>query len=153
MYLLPLEYWNEDSLKSIGNGLGEFIKAAEETKLRRYTSYARICIYMKVGHALSDTVSLLHDDFECIQPLDYEHIPFCCRRCHAHDHLFRDFPLNMMPKTTETGNKSDPEGFTKVASRKRDSKKPPSEPKKCCSIFCFAILQQQLWYSDKSRTT
>ena len=44
MYSLPLEYWDEESLKDIGKGLGEFIKIAEETKLRHYTSYARICV-------------------------------------------------------------------------------------------------------------
>ncbi|TRC70561.1 DUF4283 domain-containing protein, partial [Mannheimia haemolytica] len=43
-YSLPLEYWNEESLKDIGNSLGDFIKIAEETKLRRYTSYACICV-------------------------------------------------------------------------------------------------------------
>lgn len=137
MYSLPLEYWDEDSLKSIGNGLGEYIKAAEQTKLQRYTSYARICIYMKLGHVLPDTVSLLHDDFEWIQPLDYEHVPFYCRRCHAHDHLFRDCPLNMLPKNPETGNKSNPEGFTKVAGRKRHTKKPPSTPKSMALAFDF----------------
>jgi len=33
LYSLPLEYWDEDSLTAIGNGLGEFIKVAGETKL------------------------------------------------------------------------------------------------------------------------
>lgn len=33
LYSLPLEYWNENSLQDIGNGLGEFIKIVEETKL------------------------------------------------------------------------------------------------------------------------
>ena len=40
LYLLPLEYWDEESLEAIGKGLGEFINIAEETKMRRYTSYA-----------------------------------------------------------------------------------------------------------------
>lgn len=125
MYLLPLEYWEKDSLTTIGNGLGEFIKVVEETTLLRYTSYTLISVYMKLGHALLDSVSLL----EWIQPLDYEHVPFRCKRCHAHGHLFHDFPLNMPPKTIENGNKPDPEGFTKVANRKRHTKKPPLIPK------------------------
>lgn len=33
MYSLPDEYWDEDILKDIGNGLGEYIKAVEETKI------------------------------------------------------------------------------------------------------------------------
>eukprot|EP00253_Pinus_taeda_P022142 PITA_22142 len=52
MYLLPAEYWDEDSLKDIGNGLGEFVKSTEETKLRRYTSYARICVFMRLDKPL-----------------------------------------------------------------------------------------------------
>ena len=40
IYSLSLEYWDEESIKDIGNGLAEFSKIAQETKLRRYTSYA-----------------------------------------------------------------------------------------------------------------
>ena len=79
MYSLLDEYWNEDILKDIGNGLGEYIKTVEETKLRRYTSYARICVFMHLDKALRDSVSLSHRDNEWIQPLDYEHVPFRCR--------------------------------------------------------------------------
>jgi len=99
MYSLPLEYWDEESLKAFGNGLGEFINIAEETKLHPYTSYARICIYMKLGKALMDSVNLLHDDFKWIQPIDYEYVPFRCRKCHSHGHLFCDFPLNAPHKS------------------------------------------------------
>ena len=70
LYSLPLEYWDEESLQAIGKGLGDFIKISEETKLRRYTSYARICVYMHLESALPDAVSIFHDDFEWIQPLD-----------------------------------------------------------------------------------
>ena len=86
LYCLPLEYWDEETLKDIRNGLGDFIKVAEETKNRRYTSYARIYIYMHLNKALSDSVSIYHDDFEWIQTLDYEHVPFRCRKCHAHQY-------------------------------------------------------------------
>jgi len=82
MYSLPVEYWKEETLANIGNRLGVFIKVAEETKTRRYTSYARICVQMHLTKALADSVSLFHDDFEWIQPLNYEHIPFCCWKCH-----------------------------------------------------------------------
>lgn len=62
------EYWDEDLLKEIGKGLGEFIKIVEEMKFHKYTSYARICVFMHLEKALSDVVSLFHDDYECIQP-------------------------------------------------------------------------------------
>lgn len=101
MYSLLVEYWDEDSLKDIGNGLGEFVKVAEETKLCRYTSYARICVFMQLDKPLPDLVSILHDDFEWVQPLDYEHVPFHCRRCHALGHIFRDCPLNAKAQHTD----------------------------------------------------
>jgi len=37
---------------------------AEETKLRRYTSFACICIYMHLSKALPDAVSIFHEDVE-----------------------------------------------------------------------------------------
>eukprot|EP00253_Pinus_taeda_P003170 PITA_03170 len=88
MYSLPEEYWDEGLLKDIGNGLGEYIKVAEELKLRNYTSYACICVFMRLDKALPDSVSLFHDDYEWTESLDYEHVPFRCRKCHAHGHLF-----------------------------------------------------------------
>jgi len=124
MYSLLGEYWDEGILKDIGNGLGEYIKAAEETKLRRYNSYAPICVFMRLDKALPDSVSLSHDDYEWIQPLDYEHVPFRCRKCHAHGHLFRDHPLNIKAPVSDPSNMSAQEGFTKVHNRKRAHKKP-----------------------------
>jgi len=123
-------YWDEDSLQDIGNGLGEFIKIAKETKLKRYTSYARICIYMHLSKALPDAVGLYHDDFEWTQSIDYEHVPFRCRKCHAISHLFRDFPSNLKTLTSSSLDKADLDGFTKVSNRKKNHKKPISSPKK-----------------------
>lgn len=79
LYSLPWEYWEEESLKEIGNALGDFVKVAEDTKTQRYTSYARICIYVDLKQPLPDTVSLSHEDVEWIQLIDYEHVPFRCR--------------------------------------------------------------------------
>lgn len=86
LYSLPWEYWEEESLKSIGSVLGDFVKVAEETKTVRYTSYAsyaRICVYMDLKQPLPDTVRLYHQDQDWIQVIDYEHVPFRCRKCHA----------------------------------------------------------------------
>eukprot|EP00253_Pinus_taeda_P033842 PITA_33842 len=123
LYSLPVEYWEEISLQEIGNVLGEFIKVAEETKIRRYTSYARICMYMNLNKALPDTVSLFHDDNEWIQLTDYEHVSFRCRRCHALRHLFRDCLLTQKPSPPGATNKSESDSFTKVPNRRRNHKK------------------------------
>ena len=92
---------------------------------------------MQLDRALPDAVSLFHDDFEWIQPLDYEHVPFHCRRCHAHGHLFRDCPLVAQSKPQNVEDKEDAEGFTKVSSRRRNHKKAPqpsSKPSQTQSI-------------------
>ena len=99
-------------------------------KLRCYTSYARICVYMQLDRALLDAVSLLHDDYEWIQLLDYEHVPFHCRRCHAHGHLFRDYPLTAQTRSQDNGDKEEADGFTKVPSRRRNNKKSTQSGKK-----------------------
>jgi len=119
MYSLPEEYWDEESLRDIGNGLGEFIKAAEEMKMPKYTSYACICIFMCLDKALPDSVCLSHDGYEWNQALDYEHVPFRYCKFHALGHLFRDCPLNAKPQTANPSDMQNQEGFTKVSNRKR----------------------------------
>lgn len=128
MYSLSVEYWREETLADIGNKLGNFIKVAEETKTRRYTSYAKICVQMHLTKALVDSVSLYHDDFEWNQPLDYEHIPFRCQKCHEHGHLFRDCPMNSQNKPQDKEANKDSEGFTKVPNRRRHAKKNQAAP-------------------------
>lgn len=32
--------------------------------------------------------------------MDYEHIPFICRRCHKYGHLYKHCPLNNEQETT-----------------------------------------------------
>ena len=85
---------------------------------------------MHLDKALPDAVSIYHVDFEWIQPLDYEHVPFRCRRCHAHGHLFRDCPLNSQSLSKEAEDKSELDGFTKVPSRRKHSKKSSAMGKK-----------------------
>lgn len=73
---------------------------------------------MRLDKALPDSVSLFHDDYEWTQSLDYEHVPFCCRKCHAHGNLFCGCLLNAKPQSPDPSEKSAQDGFTKVANRK-----------------------------------
>ena len=78
---------------------------------------------MHLAQALPESVSLYHDDFEWVQSIDYEHVPFRGRKFHAHGHLFRDFPLNASPsKPSEVSSGPDADGFTKVQSRRCHNK-------------------------------
>jgi len=123
LYSLPTEYWLPEILEDIGNTLGNFVKVSEQTKLSRYTSYARICVYMNISKDLPEAINLSWEDEEWMQPLDYEHIPFRCRKCHTHGHLFRDCPLNLPPETPKAKDTKDNEGFTKVTNKRKAPKK------------------------------
>jgi len=101
---------------------------------------------MHLTKALVDSVSLFHDDFEWIQPLDYEHIPFRCWKCHEHGHLFRDCPLNSQPKTSANESRKDSEGFIKFPNHRRHAKNNPAvpeSPKKPESQNRFILLSSQ----------
>eukprot|EP00253_Pinus_taeda_P008870 PITA_08870 len=92
LYSLPLDYLQTESLATIGNKFSHFVKVFEATKRGKYTSFARICVEMDLSGALLDEIILEVFDEEWVRTVDYEHIPFKCRRCHEHGHLFIDYP-------------------------------------------------------------
>jgi hypothetical protein len=110
LYSLPQELWLEEILMGIGNTVGRYVKSSEATKQRKYTSYERICIYMDISKALLGSVTIEYQDEDWIQTIDYEHIPFHCRKFHEHGHLFHDFPLNSPTQLMGEGKPKD--GFT-----------------------------------------
>jgi hypothetical protein len=97
LYFLAQEFWLEEILMGLGSTLGNYVTYFEATKQRKYTSYARMCVYMNISKALPDTFTLEYQDEEWAKTIVYEHIPFICRKCHEHGHLFRDCPLNAPP--------------------------------------------------------
>ena len=92
LFSLPSEYRDLDTLKDIKNTLGEFIKVAEHTKVQRYTSFSKICIYMDLSKELHVAISLNWEDEEWIHPIDYEKLPFWWWHYHDYRHLGRKFP-------------------------------------------------------------
>ena len=122
-----------DTLKDIGNTLGEFIKVAEQTKAQRYTSFARICVYLDLSKELSKVVSLFWEDEEWTQPIDYEQIPFRRRNCHDYGHLGRNYP-KFVPTTASADQRLvgavNNDGFTQVKNRKRSRGGGASKAKK-----------------------
>jgi hypothetical protein len=71
-----------------------------------------------------------YQDDEWSQTLDYEHIPFRCRKFHEHEHLFRECPLNNPTKpSTEDPDKSKDEFIPVTGRRKHHARKaPPQAP-------------------------
>jgi hypothetical protein len=52
LYSFPHEFWLEEILMGIGNTVGRYVKSSEATKQRKYTSYARICVYTDISKYL-----------------------------------------------------------------------------------------------------
>jgi len=121
MFSLPSEFWDLETLQDIGNSLGEFVKVSEQTKLQRYISYARICVYMDLSKELPEAIRLNWEDEEWIQPLDYEQLPFRCRLCHDYGHLGRNCPKNPLrnPGPQAREKETDEEGFTQVRNKRK----------------------------------
>jgi hypothetical protein len=107
LYSLPHELWHLETLAGIGDTLGSFVKISEITKVAKYTSYARICVYMNMTTTLPESITISFQDNEWVQPIDYEHIPFRCRKCHEHRHLFWDCPQNQSSITNKGKEEKD----------------------------------------------
>jgi hypothetical protein len=116
------------TLEAIGNKLGKFVKASDATLKGKYTSFARICIEMDVSGALPEAICHEFRDEEWIQSIDYEYIPFRCRRCHEHGHLLRECSLIRKTEQEKKKQNQDEEVFVrpnyKGKGNQRQSKPP-----------------------------
>ena len=133
-------------MEDIGNALGTFVKIADQKKRMRYISYARICVYLDISKELPESIKLSWNDEEWVQPIDYEHIPFRCKRCHEYGYLFRHFPLNVPPQGQQPKNgDKDEEGFKKVNNRRRTTKRTanPKETQEPKIANHFATLSDE----------
>lgn len=78
--------------------MGSYIKITKITRQKRYTTFARIDVYLDVSGAIPESIALSYEYYEWLQTLDYEFIPFRCRKFHEHGHLYRDFHLAQASK-------------------------------------------------------
>jgi len=62
MFGLPIEFWDLEILEGIRNSIGTFAKVAKTTKKGRYTSYAKICVYMNIAKPLPDHIEVEYHD-------------------------------------------------------------------------------------------
>jgi len=145
LYSLPLDYWLLEYLKTIGNKLGHFLKISYAALKGKYTSFAWICVEMDLSGALMDAIILEVYDEEWVQAMDYEHIPFRCRKCHEHGHLYRDCPMNNVERNVKTTVDKNPEGFTKVGGKGKGRKRPKKKinEERQPSHNSFKILEEE----------
>eukprot|EP00253_Pinus_taeda_P004972 PITA_04972 len=157
LFGLPKEFWDPEILEGIGNTIGGFVKIAEATKRGKFNSYARLCVYMNISEPLPESIELEYHDDIWKQPIDYEHIPFRCRKCHEYGHLYRQCPLNKeeeFDKSQETHQREAGEmgevdrDFQQVSRRKKRGKEGPKtqtheKPLNTVSQNKFHVLQNE----------
>lgn len=101
---------------------------------------------MDLSRALPDEVILEVFDEEWVQRVDYEHIPFRCRRCHEHWNLFRDCPLGKIEKKSKPTTVKDTEIFHKLGYRGKGGKRGPKKHQiegQQASLNRFQVLKEE----------
>ena len=66
--------------------------------IKKFISYARICIEINLNNPLPDSWEICLGASSLVQQLDYEYLPFRCRICHEYGHLLRQCPRNLNSK-------------------------------------------------------
>lgn len=97
-------------MSELGNKLGCFVKEFEATRRESILPLLE-CVEMDLSRALPGELILEVFDEEWLQTIDYEHIPFRCRKCHEHGHLFRDCPLTKIENKSKANTMKDTKSF------------------------------------------
>ena len=82
---LPLHCWNDEDFHAIGNTLGKYIDKSKPKS--PMFSCARICVEFDLGKGLPESINLSIDEWNHMQTMDYEHIPFKCKYFHEYGHF------------------------------------------------------------------
>jgi len=86
MPALPLQYWSEFHLRGIGNMLGTCLEVDLSFLKTHIKQVARVLVSINIREGLAETITLKRGPEVIVQILDYENVPFRCRRCHAYGH-------------------------------------------------------------------
>lgn len=97
---LPLQFWEEEVFIRIGNALGTYLDHDRTFIESRSRTLACILVYLDTRDELEEQITLQWGRCIRVQILDYEGVPFRCRRCHKVGHLYKDFSL--IKKTEES---------------------------------------------------
>lgn len=89
----PLQYWSKDILRRIENYLGTFMEYDKSYQTTGMMAYARILVHLDTRGGLQEHITIQWRASSHKQLLDYEGIPYHCKRCHQVGHLFNACPL------------------------------------------------------------
>lgn len=95
--MLPLEFYDEASIKKIAQELGKSLKVDMNTIDGIRGSYSRVCVEMDLSQPLEPSIAV--DRYDIM--LEYEHIHQICFSCGRVGHR-REFCSNSLTPTVET---------------------------------------------------
>jgi len=79
--------------KRIGDALGTNLEHGQSFEKSGILTMARILVHLDTKEGLEENLTLHWRHFSQRQNLDYEGVPFRCRRCHKVGHLYKDCSL------------------------------------------------------------
>lgn len=91
---LPFHFWTKDIFKRIGDAIGTYLTFDASFQTTGRMAFARILVHLDLSNGLLEHINIQWRNTTKRQLLDYEGVPFRCRRCHKVGHLFKDCPLN-----------------------------------------------------------
>ncbi|XP_059068259.1 uncharacterized protein LOC131858826 [Cryptomeria japonica] len=83
----PLHFWVDQLLEEVGEALGDFLMVDVESSDILHSTYARILLDIDASKGLPTEIKILTPKGFWIQSLDYEGIPFRCRRYFKTGHV------------------------------------------------------------------
>lgn len=84
---LPLHIWHDSVFEAIGNAIGEFLYVDSDTSDILHSTCAQILVELDVSKGLPEVIYLDSSRGSKTQILDFEGIPFRCRKCHQNGHI------------------------------------------------------------------
>jgi hypothetical protein len=117
---LPLHFWGDESLKSIGNGLGKFLCRSPDSK-PACSTFARICVEMDFSKGFPAEIILQGKDYSRTQILDYENLSFRCRNFFKMGHLARSCGKSTGKKRSSKSQR--PTWWTEAPAKSRSESK------------------------------
>jgi hypothetical protein len=86
---LPLHFWGDKSLESIGNGIGKFLcKCPEAAPIN--STFSQIYVEMDFNKGFPAEIILLEKNYSWTQKIDFENLCFKCRVCFETGHIARN---------------------------------------------------------------
>ena len=84
---LPLHLWLYSVMEAVGEALGDFLMVDIASSNVHQMTYAHILMETDVSKGLPKMIKLASPKGSWIQLLDYEGIPFKCKKCYKTSHL------------------------------------------------------------------